>query len=162
MSDKVTEVIRHLNQTQPWDSHRQELQVVQILPETPDVKTFCFQTNDQSWFRYLPGQFITVELPVDGRRIHRTYTISSSPSRPLSLSITVKVHPGSVGSRWMHENLKVGDRIRAIGPAGIFSFHNHLADKYLFLSAGSGIAGCTTGAGTATSPSSTLPGGRRT
>jgi len=139
MTQKVTETIRHLNQTQPWDSHRQELEVVRILPETPDVKTFCFRTTDQSWFRYLPGQFITVELPIDGRRVRRTYTISSSPSRPLSLTITVKAQPDSYASRWMHDHLKVGDRIKAYGPAGIFSFHNHLADKYLFLSAGSGI-----------------------
>lgn len=135
----VKQAIRHLNQTSPWDSHRQDLEVVMVLPETPTTKTFCFQTTDQSWFRYLPGQFITVELPIDGTKVLRTYTISSSPSRPLSLAITVKAQPNSYASKWMHDNLKEGDRIKAYGPAGIFSLHHHLADKYLFISAGSGI-----------------------
>ncbi len=39
----------------------------------------------------------------------------------------------------MLDNLAPGMRIKAIGPAGLFSHLNHKADKYLFISAGSGI-----------------------
>ena len=39
----------------------------------------------------------------------------------------------------MFENLKPGDRIKAFGPAGRFTHCAHLAQKYLFLSGGSGI-----------------------
>ncbi len=127
-----------LDETKPWDSQSQELEVVMIVPETHDTVTFCFQATDKVWFRYLPGQFITIEVPVNGKKMMRTYTISSSPSRPLSLNVTIKAGPNSVVSRWMHDNLKVGDRIKAYGPGGIFTFHNHQADKYLFVSAGSG------------------------
>jgi ferredoxin-NADP reductase len=51
----------------------------------------------------------------------------------------VKAQPDSVGTRWMFENLRVGDHVKAYGPAGDFSHHDHPAAKYLFLSAGSGI-----------------------
>ena len=117
----------------------QELVCVMVTPEAPDVTSFCFKTADDSWFRYLPGQFITLELPVGSPQLLRTYTLSSSPSRPLSISVTVKAQPESVGSRWMLDNLTVGDRLHAYGPGGLFSFMTYPAEKYLFVSAGSGV-----------------------
>ena len=54
------------------------------------------------------GQFLTLELPVPGGTIWRTYTISSSPSRPLTIAITVKAAPGSIGTRWMLDHLRPG------------------------------------------------------
>ena len=71
--------------------------------------------------------------------LHRTYTISSSPSRPTSLTITVKAQPDSIGTRWMLDYLRPGMRLKATGPAGVFSYLHHPAKKYLFISAGSGV-----------------------
>ena len=115
------------------------LECVSVLPETPDVVTFCFQAPSGAQFRYRPGQFLTLEIPIAGGPLHRTYTISSSPSRPMSLTITVKAQAESIGTRWMLDNLKPGMKIKAIGPAGSFSLIDHPAKKYLFISAGSGI-----------------------
>lgn len=115
------------------------LECVMVVPETPDCATFTFRSPSGAWFDYLPGQFITLELPLPGGPVHRTYTLSSSPSRPLSISLTVKAQRESLGTRWMLDELKPGVRIRAFGPSGIFSFALHPAQKYLFISAGSGI-----------------------
>lgn len=115
------------------------LECVSIIPEMPNTATFCFQAPSGALFDYLPGQFLTLELPVPGGTVHRTYTISSSPSRPRSISITAKAQPDSIGTRWMLDHLKPGDRLKAIGPAGAFSHLNHPSAKYLFISAGSGI-----------------------
>ena len=115
------------------------LECAMVVPESADVASFTFRAPSGAWFDYQPGQFLTLDLPVPGGSVQRTYTISSSPSRPLSISITVKAQPGSIGTRWMLDHLKPGMRIKAYGPAGIFSFHRHPARKYLFISAGSGI-----------------------
>lgn len=117
----------------------EELECVDTLPEAPNVFTFSFRSPSGALFGFDPGQFLTLELPVPGGPIHRTYTISSSPSRPTSLTITVKAQPDSIGTRWMFDNLKPGMRLKAIGPGGRFSIVHHPADKYLFISAGSGI-----------------------
>ncbi|WP_157944641.1 hybrid-cluster NAD(P)-dependent oxidoreductase [Mangrovicella endophytica] len=130
---------KHLDQMLPWNDKVQVLECVAVLPETQDCKTFSFQSTEPSWFRYTPGQFVTLELPVGPVPALRTYTLSSSPSRPLSIAVTVKAQRDSVATRWMLDNLKVGDRLKAFGPSGTFSFHNHPAEKYLFISAGSGI-----------------------
>ena len=115
------------------------LECVSRLPEAPNVMTFTFQAPSGALFRYKPGQFVTLELPVAGGPLHRTYTVSSSPSRPTSLTITVKAQDGSIGTRWMLDNLEPGMRLKAIGPGGTFSHLNHPSEKYLFISAGSGI-----------------------
>ena len=135
----VKESITRLKMRKPWNSHAEWLICNMILEDTENVKTFVFQTEDPSWFHFLPGQFVTLELEIGGKRVSRCYTIASSPSRPLCLFITVKVQKDGLVSNWLHQYLKPGDRIKAYGPSGIFSFHNHVADKYLFLSGGVGI-----------------------
>ncbi|OCX65963.1 hybrid-cluster NAD(P)-dependent oxidoreductase [Thioclava sp. SK-1] len=127
-----------LTATRYWDG-KEELECVSVIPEAPNVKTFCFQSPSGALFSFQPGQFLTLELPVAGGPLHRTYTISSSPSRPMSITVTVKAQDGSLGSRWLLDHLGPGMRLRAIGPAGSFSMVNYPARKYLFVSAGSGI-----------------------
>lgn len=130
---------RHLDEMTPWDDRLQVLEVIGVTEEAPDVRTFTFRSDAQTWFRYKPGQFVTLELPVGPEPLLRTYTLSSSPSRPFSIAVTAKAQPGSVGTRWMFDNLKPGAHVRAYGPAGGFTHHDHPAGKYLFISAGSGV-----------------------
>lgn len=122
----------------PWKDS-EVLECAMVVPDVADTATFTFRAPSGAWFDYQPGQFITLDLPVPGGNVQRTYTISSSPSRPLSISVTVKAQPDSIGTRWMLDHLKPGMKIKAYGPSGIFSFHRHPARKYLFISAGSGI-----------------------
>ena len=83
----------------PWKDRLQVLEVTGVIDKAPDVKTFTFRSDNQTWFRYRPGQFITLELPVAPTPLMRTYTLSSSPSRPFSIAVTVKVQAGSIGTR---------------------------------------------------------------
>jgi ferredoxin-NADP reductase len=123
-----------------WDSDVEEsLQCCQVRQETHDVKSFFFRSLAGHAFRFSPGQFLTLELDVDGQRVNRCYTISSPPTRPHTLSITVKRVPGGTVSNWLHDHLEVGDSVRVLGPAGDFSSALHPAERYLFLSAGSGV-----------------------
>lgn len=128
-----------LDAASPWNAARQMLVCTAVTDEAPDVKTFTFGVEGGGWFKYMPGQFITVELRAKGGDLHRTYTISSTPSRPYALSITIKAQPGSIGTRWMFDHVVPGSRIRAYGPNGHFTLARNPAEKYLFISAGSGI-----------------------
>ncbi len=123
-----------------WDADGDEVLVCcHVRPETHDVKSFLFRTRTPNLFRYRPGQFITLELEIDGQSINRCYTLSSTPTRPDTISITVKRVPGGKVSNWLHDNLKPGREIKALGPAGDFSCTLRPAAKYLFLSGGSGV-----------------------
>jgi len=135
--------LKYLDEMLPWNDRLQMLQCISAIEEAPDVMTFSFKTQDDNWFRYTPGQFITLELPIersDGLGpVLRTYTLSSTPSRPCQISVTVKAQKDSIGTRWMLDNLRPPMTIKAYGPNGDFSLANHPSEKYLFISAGSGI-----------------------
>lgn len=129
----------HLDEMSPWSDRLHHLEVIGIVDEAPGVKTFTFRSERDRWFRYRPGQFVTLELPAEGGPLLRTYTLSSSPSRPFSIAVTVKAQVDSIGTRWMFEHLRPGARIRAYGPTGQFTHVAHSAPRYLFVSAGSGV-----------------------
>lgn len=82
---------------------------------------------------------MTVSANVKGQAVERCYTISSPPTRPYLLSITVKQVPGGVMSNWLHENMRPGSTLRAYGPSGTFTSTAAVAAKSLYLSAGSGV-----------------------
>lgn len=123
-----------------WESDQDNMLVCcQTRQETHDVKSFFFRPLKPTLFRFLPGQFVTLELSINGETINRSYTISSSPTRPDTISITVKRKPGGVVSNWLHDHMQIGTRISVLGPTGDFTCVHHPAKKYLFLSGGSGI-----------------------
>jgi glycine betaine catabolism B len=111
----------------------------QVHDVTHDVKTFLFEPAQPALFQHEPGQFVTLQLQVDGRFVSRCYTISSPPTRPHLLGITVKRQPGGLVSNWLHDEMVPGKRLSAEGPFGVFSIARRPAAKYLFLSGGSGI-----------------------
>ncbi|MFH7029122.1 MAG: FHA domain-containing protein [Heteroscytonema crispum UTEX LB 1556] len=140
------------NQPKPqvtaWQSGELMVRCVRVIEETPDVKTFSFVAEPPVQFSYQPGQFVTLELQINRKPVKRSYSISSTPSRPHNLEITVKrvpppsdaldAPPGLV-SNWLHDNLKVGSQVKISEPLGDFTCANSRSPKLLFISAGSGI-----------------------
>lgn len=135
--------------TQLWEQEDLFCRCCRIVQETPDVKTFYFVAEPAVQFCYQPGQFVNLEVTIDGKTIIRPYSISSSPTRPYHLGITVKrvpsppnhpeLPPGLV-SNWLHDQLKVGDRIKIVGGSmGRFTCVPNVPAKLLLISAGSGI-----------------------
>lgn len=107
--------------------------------ETADVVTFGFRSEDGDPLRHLPGQALTLALPVKLDTLWRTFTIASSPSRKGTVELTVKAAPDGDATRWMHEHLLPGTAITARGPLGRFSLAHHHAPSFALISAGSGI-----------------------
>lgn len=126
-------------ETTPLWSDDEPLECVMVVPEAQDVKTFVFRPPSGATFLYRAGQFVTLDLPLPGGTISRTYTISSAPTSNVYLSVTVKAQEGSIGTRWMLDHLKPGMRLKARGPAGVFHLPRQPDSKYLFISAGSGV-----------------------
>jgi glycine betaine catabolism B len=129
-----------------WQAGDLTVKCIRIIEETADAKTFGFVAEPPVLFSYKPGQFVTLDLEIDGKKISRSYSISSTPSRPHTLEITVKRVPSSspdlprgLVSNWLNDQLQVGDRLKLSGPMGKFSCFTYPAPKLLFLSAGSGI-----------------------
>jgi len=148
------------NRNSHQNSTEKFLRCVRITHETADAKTFTFVAEPVAEpmaepvaepaivFDYQPGQFVNLELEINGDTVLRSYSISSSPTRPYTLEITVKRVPAPIDqphappglvSNWLHDTLKVGSRVKISGILGKFTCFPNPALKLLMISAGSGI-----------------------
>ncbi|WP_416921222.1 FAD-binding oxidoreductase [Shewanella sp.] len=116
-----------------------QLVCVERWNETADVVSFRFQAGEPMKFDYKPGQFMTLVLEIDGEQACRSYTLSSTPSRPYSLMVTIKRVEGGLVSNYLIDHLQPGQTVRVLPPTGQFNLFDIPAKKYLFLSAGCGI-----------------------
>ncbi|MDZ5621701.1 FAD-binding oxidoreductase [Nocardioides bizhenqiangii] len=121
------------------DEDRTVLVCTAVSDVTHDVKNFVFEPEGDQLFEFDAGQFLTLMLDIDGTRVNRCYTISSPPTRPNRIAITVKRVVGGTVSNWVHDNIVPGSKVTALAPLGAFTLTSRPAEKLLFLSAGSGI-----------------------
>ena len=121
------------------DEDRAVLVCTAVSDVTHDVKNFVFEPEGDQLFEFDAGQFLTLMLDIDGTRVNRCYTISSPPTRPNRIAITVKRVVGGKVSNWVHDNIVPGSKVTALAPLGAFTLTSRPAEKLLFLSAGSGI-----------------------
>jgi ferredoxin-NADP reductase/ferredoxin len=122
-----------------WPGGKTKVRCVSVLQETHDTKTYSFVAEPQTLFHYKAGQFVAIAMPVGDTVLRRCYTISSSPSRPYTLSVTVKKLEMGWMSNWLFDNMAEGVECTINGPAGNFTCLDHPAEKLLFMVAGSGI-----------------------
>jgi ring-1,2-phenylacetyl-CoA epoxidase subunit PaaE len=96
------------------------LQVKDIVQETEDTVSIHFWHPLSEQIKYKAGQFITLVTPIDGKKVRRSFSMSSSPHADTSLAITVKRVEKGLISNYLNDNVKVGDFIELIEPMGNF------------------------------------------
>ena len=138
-SPLLAHLIENREQLAVWSEGVATLKVVDIIEETHDAKTFCLAGEKPLLFSYRPGQFVTFIVNIDGQEVKRAYSMSSSPSRPHLLEVTIKRVPGGLVSNWFYEQVKLGSSLTVKGPSGKFTCFNYPSRKMLFIAAGSGI-----------------------
>jgi all-trans-retinol 13,14-reductase len=114
-------------------------QCIEVVDVTHDVKAFRFTPESGTSLQYQPGQFVTLELELDGKKIYRSYTMSSTPTKGAYFEVTVKRVENGVMSNWLCDYLGQGAKVRMTGPYGKFTCAPKPATKLLMLSAGSGV-----------------------
>jgi ferredoxin-NADP reductase len=113
--------------------------VAALKDETAHVKTISL--NVDGLRGYLPGQHVDVRLTAaDGYQAQRSYSIASAPGGDARLELTVeRVENGEV-SRFLHDEVIVGDRFEVRGPiGGYFVWDGSMADPLLLVAGGSGV-----------------------
>ncbi|CAH0996524.1 3-ketosteroid-9-alpha-monooxygenase, ferredoxin reductase component [Emticicia aquatica] len=119
------------------------LQVKEVVQETSDSVTIYFWHPLSEQIKYKAGQFITVIVPAGeaGKKVRRSYSMSTSPHSDTSIGITVKRVTGGLVSNYLNDNVKVGDFLEVLEPMGNFHVEPN-ADKtrhVVLFAAGSGV-----------------------
>lgn len=117
-----------------------ELRVAQVIEETEDARSFALEipADAAELFGYRAGQFLTFRVEVDGERLVRCYSLASSPDTDAVHKVTVKCIDDGRVSNWMNRNLKVGDTLETMRPAGVFVLQDRSTPIVLF-GGGSGV-----------------------
>jgi ferredoxin-NADP reductase len=110
-----------------------------ISQETHDTKTLRFLVPRGRRLQIKPGQFLTFHWIIEGRRMVRSYTVSSSPTRVAYVEITPKRVENGCVSTFLHERVKAGLTVEATGPYGQFCFDEARHRNVVLIAAGSGI-----------------------
>jgi ferredoxin-NADP reductase/Fe-S-cluster-containing hydrogenase component 2 len=120
---------------------RGRLLLAEVEKVTHNVKTFRFRPRDggQIPFQYQPGQFLTLHIEPRGIPTKRSYTIASTPTWRDRVEITVKREDHGLVSRWLHDELKVGDEVEIEAPNGTFFFTGEEAESVVLIGGGVGI-----------------------
>ncbi len=112
-----------------------EAKVLGTVDQTEDIRTF--RLRRPKGFEFKPGQFLTVQLPVDGKPLVRCYSICSAPESRDFLEISVK-RQGLVSGA-LHEKARRGSFLRVRKPAGPFVYPAGDPRPLVLLAGGVGI-----------------------
>ena len=96
------------------------VQIINIIAETANAKTFVLNFLDDWQPVYRPGQFITFVFYTKHGEKRRSYSISSAPAMGEPFSFTVKKVDNGEFSRFLISHVKVGDILFSSGISGLF------------------------------------------
>ena len=103
-----------------------------LVPKNPE---------DEKLFLYKPAQFLSFYIEVDGKKVMRSYSISSCSLMRENLTTSIKKLPHGKASSYLVDELKENDIIYSSRPQGrFFKMPETLKPRhYLMVAGGSGI-----------------------
>ena len=109
----------------------------EVKRETEKAVTLIF--DDDEACKYLPGQYLTLIMKIDGKEERRSYSICSTPKTENGISVTVKEITGGKVSGFINRNVAKGQTIEILAPEGNFLLPDDHQGHLVFIAAGSGI-----------------------
>ena len=113
--------------------------VAAAIAETGEAMTFVLSPDPAEW-HYEAGQYITLEVTIDGIPYRRSYSLANPSGLGLPPAITVKRIPKGKVSNYLCDTIKKGDTLLCSEPKGHFVLPTTMKGGHLILVAGgSGI-----------------------
>ncbi len=108
--------------------------VTEIIKRSYNVKSFRFKKPEA--FDYKAGQYVTVTLNSNGKKLSKAFTLSSSPTEKDHLEFTKKLTGHEFSN--LLDAMVIGDTALISGPFGKMTFEGEY-EKIALLSGGIGI-----------------------
>jgi phenol hydroxylase P5 protein len=110
--------------------------VSRIEALTPTIKGVWITLDKPMDFQ--AGQYINLALP-DGTG-SRAFSLANAPQQAGEVELNIRHVPGGHATTWVHQQMKVGDRVKLAGPYGRFFVRKSANVPSLFLAGGSGLS----------------------
>lgn len=124
---------------QPWRTGK----VINIIQETYNTRRFVIQIPELERFDFIPGQFITFDLPIaekPNKRV-RSYSIASWPDGTNIFELVIVLLEGGLGTTYLFNKVEVGSELTLRGAQGVFTLDDDdLRKDIIMICTGTGIA----------------------
>lgn len=124
---------------QPWRRGK----VINIIQETYNTRRFVIQIPELEKFDFIPGQFITFDLPIaekPNKRV-RSYSIASWPDGTNIFELVIVLLEGGLGTTYLFNKVEVGSELTLRGAQGVFTLDDDdLQKDIIMICTGTGIA----------------------
>lgn len=118
------------------------LTVADVRRETEDTVSVAFSIPEElkADYAYKAGQYLTLRSVINGEDIRRSYSICTAPHEN-EWRVAIKQVDNGQFSTWANNELRSGDELQVMTPAGHFAFTPDKTRKgnYVLFAAGSGI-----------------------
>ena len=112
-------------------------EVVSKDPVTHDMRHLVLRLISPAEVKFFPGQYMDISVP--GTDEVRSFSMANTSSREGLLEFVIKVYPDGLFSRFLDEELQVGDRLELTGPFGVFTLRES-DTELVFVGGGAGMA----------------------
>lgn len=120
-----------------------QLKIQDKKQETAQAVSLTFAVTEalKADFAYKAGQYLTIEAEINGEKVRRAYSMSSSPAESSLPTITVKKVMAGKMSNYLCNEMKAGSSITVFPPEGRFVLEANAENEkyYALFGAGSGI-----------------------
>jgi len=123
---------------QPWRNGK----VIRIEDYTYNTKRFWIEVSDLEKFDFIPGQFVTLDLPIHEKpnKRWRSYSISSWPDGTNVFELLIVLAQGGLGTTYLFNEIKLGSEIKFRGAQGVFVLPENKQKEIFLICTGTGIA----------------------
>ena len=110
------------------------LRVTDVRAVAKDAVEITLEALDNEALHFHPGQFLTLNIEIDGQKVKRPYSICSAASDTTSVRVGVRQIENGLVSTYLNQSIKPGDVIGAYGPSGITDSSSINQCRMLFVS----------------------------
>ena len=123
---------------QPWRIGK----VTRIENETDDTRRYWIEVPELSSFDFIPGQFVTLDLPIHEKpnKRWRSYSIASWPDGTNNFELVIVLDKMGAGTPYLFNEVKVESELSLRGPQGVFTLKEPLDEDLVLVCTGTGIA----------------------
>ena len=113
--------------------------VERIFDHNADTRSLFLRVVEGPLASFIPGQFISISIPLADETRTRPYTIASSPEDGEPFELCFNRVPGGRGVDYLFER-RPGDELVFTGPFGLFTIDQPPDTELIFVAVGTGIA----------------------
>lgn len=123
---------------QPWRTGK----IIRIQQETSFTRRFWIQVPELEHFDFLPGQFVTLDLPIHDKpnKRWRSYSIASWPNGTNVFELIIVQMNAGPGTAYLFNELGEGSEVSFRGAQGVFTLPAAIDTDLFLICTGTGIA----------------------